>query len=87
MLRCNRSKSASLICKGFKYDLAPHDHHADLNNSNLEAFLAEEPPEWSAVRWLVVDGVSGDVLQARCGSRFATENCAWQLYLSCAPAL
>jgi hypothetical protein len=38
---------------------------ADLDGSNLQSFLAAGRPEWSAVRWIVVDGVSGDVLQVR----------------------
>jgi hypothetical protein len=35
----------------------------DLDGSNLPSFLAAGRPEWSTVRWIVVDGVSGDVLQ------------------------
>jgi hypothetical protein len=27
--------------------------------------FALQRPDWSAVRWLLVDGVSGDVLQVR----------------------
>jgi D-alanyl-D-alanine carboxypeptidase len=38
---------------------------ADLDGSKLQSFLAAGRPEWSAVRWIVVDGVSGDVLQVR----------------------
>lgn len=36
---------------------------SDLDGSNLPSFLAAGRPGWSAVRWIVVDGVSGDVLQ------------------------
>ncbi|WIA07994.1 hypothetical protein OEZ85_007465 [Tetradesmus obliquus] len=37
--------------------------YSDLDGSNLPSFLAAGRPGWSAVRWIVVDGVSGDVLQ------------------------
>lgn len=41
-----------------------HDHiAAGLHNGNLAPFLGTPRPGWSAVRWLVVDGVSGDVLR------------------------
>jgi hypothetical protein len=43
---------------------------AELDGSNLSSFLAAGRPEWSAVRWIVVDGVSGDVLQVSCLSKF-----------------
>lgn len=46
-----------------------------LTGANLPAFLQQPRPGWSAVRWLLVDGVSGDVLQVRVGGRVLV--CVW----------